>query len=155
MTTNLADKDPIYLELFEAIGYFLGRQPLVLQVIVEKGISLKELPRGVSAWYGKTEEIGKWVSDWRFRFHGGGCELKNLRTGEPIDWNGPFGHAFSVFSFINHLEWRLQAGHDLPLLREYVEHSGGFAVHKLIEELVADGVLTPDYHFVNSESIAA
>jgi hypothetical protein len=147
--SRLADQPPIYLELYDALAHFVGRQQLVLRAIADQGVLFAALGRGVSGWYDKTPRLGEWGSEWRFMFHGGGCELRHRRTREPIDRNGPDPASFGPFSFIQHLEWRLKRGDDLPLLRAYVEERGpygGFAVNDLIDDLIADGLVSPEHH---------
>lgn len=136
----------LHRELFEALAYFWAREQLVLHFIVEKGISLRELPKGVGAWREKTSQVGKWGDDWSFFFHGGGCQITDIHTKEPIDWNGPYPQGIDTLSFIPHLEWRLAQGHPLPLLRQYMqEHNNPFDVLKLIDDLITDGIMTSDY----------
>jgi hypothetical protein len=142
---RLIDKEPIYIELYEAIAHFWSREQLVLRAIVDQGVSPAELPKGVSAWHDKTPQQGKWGTEWGFMFHGGGCELKHIQTGEPIDWNGPNPEGFSPLSFIHHLKWRLAQDHNLPYLRQFVEQNNAWAVHDLIDRLIADGMISEDY----------
>lgn len=146
--SRLGDKEPLYIELYNALAYFLSRQQLVIRVVVEQGVNPADLSKGVAGWYDKTPSRGRWGSEWWFGFHGGGCQLTHRRTGETIDWTGPDTASFSPYSFVYHLEWRLAKDHDLPLLRAYVEEHGALAVVNLIKDLVADGIISPDYHLL-------
>ena len=146
--SRLGDKDPLYIELYNAIAYFLSRQRLVILVVMEQGVDPADLAKGVAGWYDKTPSRGTWGSEWRFGFHGGGCLLINNLTREEIDWTGPDTSRFSPYSFTRHLKWRLAHGHDLPLLREYVDEHGSDAVNKLIKELMADGLVSTNYHLL-------
>lgn len=141
---KLIEKPPIYLELYEALAHFIGRQQLVIRAIRELGVT-PETMRGVGAWQGKTSQTGEW-GDWDFFFHGGGCELRHRQTGEPIDWNGPDTQAFGIMSFIHHLEWRLREQSGLSELRAYLSEHDTVSVVELIKELIRDGVITPDRH---------
>jgi hypothetical protein len=142
---QLPDKEPIYHELYEAISHFWGRSQLVLRMMIEKDIDFPKM-YGVDGWYDKTSQTGLWGHDWKFFFHGGGCTLTNLQTGEPIDWEGPDPLAFNAHSFIYHLEWRLEHEAGLPLLRAYVREHDIRAIASLIKELVSDGIISPDHH---------
>src|SRR5574341_366176 len=144
---GLDDKEPIYAELYEAIAHFYGRQQLVIRAILDLGIE-PDTMRGVSAWQGKADQRGIWAREWRFFFHGGGCELTHQATGEPINWEGPDPAAFSIPSFTRHLEWRLAHEATLPQLRTFVDERGQQAVMKLIDRLIADGIITPDHHLL-------
>lgn len=143
--TNLPDKDPLYRELFEAVSYFWGRTQLVLRFIVEQGVDPASM-RGVSSWTDKTPQTGMWGTDWRFFFHGAGCTLTHVATEEPIDWEGPDPLAFSPKSFTYHLDWRLKTQPGLTLLRKFAADNTEMSIWKLIDDLVADGIIGSDYH---------
>jgi hypothetical protein len=81
---------------------------------------------------------------WQFG-SSGGCELKHIETGEPIDLNTSDPSRLSLLSFIYHLEWRLSHDTMLPLLRAFVEKRGTLAILDLIDDLTADGLITADY----------
>jgi hypothetical protein len=143
---KLTDKEPIYLELYESLAHFVARQQLVVRTVIELGISPESLSRGVAAWHDKTSQTGRWGSDWGFFFHGGGCELRHRLTGERIDWNGPDSLAFGTMAFIQHLEWRLKHGDDLPHLRKFVQQNDLISVITLIDALVEAGIISADRH---------
>ena len=144
---RLSEADPIYLELYEAITHFRGRQQLVLRAIAEQGVEVKDLARGTGGWQGKTPQKGEWGEAWHFLFHGAGCRLTHNETDEPVDFNGSDPQAFGSLSFIAHLEWRLDYDPNvLPLLRSFVESRGKYALLNLIDELVGFGVVTSDNH---------
>jgi hypothetical protein len=143
---KLTEKPPIYLELYEALAHFIGRQQMVVRAVIEQGVSPEALAGGVVAWWDKTPQVGRWGEDWEFFFHGGGCELRHLRTGEPIDWNGPDPLAFGWMSFPHHLEWRLANESGLPELHAFVSEHDLIAVLDLIQELIDEGVVTSDRH---------
>lgn len=148
---RLVDKDPVYLELYEALAYFRSRQQLVLRFIAEQGVAVSDLRYGVRAWRSKSPQIGGWGVAWRFFFHGGGCTLRHTSTGEVIDFNGPDPECIIPYSFRTHLAWRLANEAGLPLLRAYVADHNIEAVDELVGHLVADGVLTPDYHLTPAD----
>ena len=151
---KLTEKPPIYLELYEALAHFIGRQQMVVRAVIEQGVVPDELANGVVAWNDKTSQVGRWGDDWEFFFHGGGCELRHLHTGEPIDWNGPDPLAFGWMSFVHHLEWRLANESGLPELRAFVSEHDLMAVFDLIDELIEGGVVTPDCHIEPSTPAA-
>jgi len=142
---SLPDKEPLYRELFEAISYFWGRSQYVLRFIIEKGVDPRNM-KGVDGWYDKSPQVGEWGDDWRFFFHGGGCTLTHVQTRESIDWEGPDPLAFSSKSFTYHLEWRLKMETGLPHLRRFVNDNDQMAVWKLIDDLIDDGIISPDFH---------
>ena len=148
---RLVDKDPVYLELYEALAYFRSRQQLVLRFITEQGVSVSDLRYGVRAWRGKTSQIGDWGEVWHFFFHGGGCTLSHKSTGEVIDFNGPDPECIIPYSFRTHLAWRLANDPGLSLLREFVASHGIEAVDDLVDHLVSDGILTPNYHLMPAD----
>jgi hypothetical protein len=143
---KLIEKEPIYLELYQALSHFVGRQQLVVRFVVEQGISLAELSRGVGGWYDKSPQVGHWGEDWEFFFHGGGCELRHRITGEPIDWNGPDPLAFGHLPFVHHLKWRLTHESGLPHLHKFVDHRDPISVIDLIQHLTDSGIITPERH---------
>jgi hypothetical protein len=143
---KLIDKDPIYLELYEALAHFVGRQQIVVRAVLDIGISPESMARGVSAWHDKTAQTGNWGRDWNFFFHGGGCELRHRLTDEPIDWTGPDPQAFGTMAFVQHLEWRLQFEAGLPQLRAFVQQHDALSVIELIDALMNDGVITSNRH---------
>jgi hypothetical protein len=146
---SLTEKQPIFMELFDAITYFIGRQQLVVRVVVERGVNPADLVKGVGGWRSKTEQVGSWGVEWRFFFHGGGCRLTHLQTKEAINWNGPDPFRFSPYFFAKHLLWRVAQGHDLPHFKHYLDEHDIDSVSNLIQELVSDGIITPDYRLVN------
>jgi hypothetical protein len=152
---HLTNKPPIYLELFDAIAYFLGRQKVVVRAVIERGVVPADLVKGVGGWYDKTPSRGEWGTEWWFGFHGGGCMLKHRHTNETIEWNGPDPYSFDPFFFIDHLEWRLAQGHYLPLLRQYIEQEGSLKVFDLIQDLITEGIITRDYRLAEESSHAS
>lgn len=152
--TRLADKDPIYAELYEAITHFYGRQQLVIRAIMDLGIEPATM-RGASAWREKVEQHGAWAKEWSFFFHGGGCELTHQETGEPINWEGPDPAAFSIASFIRHLDWRLAHESRLRRLRSVITEKGEKAIREMIEGLIADGIITPERHLNSAAAISS
>jgi hypothetical protein len=149
----LSDKEPIYRELYEALAHFTGRLQLVLRAIIEQGVTPEGM-RGVDQWHDKTPQKGLWGGEWKFYFHGGGCTLTHVETNEPIDWEGPYPHASSQFSFSYHLGWRLKHEAGLPLLHTYVDQHGLLAVTTLIDDLIDDGIITPDRRLIPAEAQA-
>jgi hypothetical protein len=144
MKARLIDRQPIYLELYDAIAYFLARQRLVIRAVADQGIEPSEIGSGVSDWHGKSPQRGKW-GEWGFLFHGSGCRLTHPQTREAIDWNGPDIDSFDTYFFIEHLEWRLTQKHYLPLLHLHIKANGTAGVVKLIDDLIADGFISEDY----------
>ena len=152
---RLVNTDPIYLELYEALPHFIGRQQLVVRAVIEQGVAPQALHQGVAGWHDITSQTGMWGENWRFMFHGGGCTLTHQQTGEPIDWNGPDPHAFGTLAFIRHLKWRLTQEHPLTLLENLLEHDGEQAIMCLIEDLIGRGVISPDRRLITHANVSA
>lgn len=151
---KLTEKDPIYFEVFDALTYFVGRQQMVLRFLTELGIRPEDM-KGVAGWHGKSSQKGMWGTDWHFFFHGGGCQLTHTKTGEPINWEGPDPAAFSTPSFIQHIEWRLAHQTGLPVLRDYVEKHGLLTIIELIDDLIADHIISPERHLASTSTLSA
>ena len=149
---KLNEKSDIYFELYEAVAHYMSRQQLVVRAVVDLGVVPEDLVKGVGGWFDKTEQIGTW-REWKFFFHGGGCMLKHPETGEPIDWNGPDTHSFDPYFFLRHLLWRLENGAQLQHLKEHIEHNGDQSVVELILDLIADGIISEDYHLEPSARV--
>jgi hypothetical protein len=145
----LTDKAPIFMELFDAITYFIGRQQLVVRAVIERGVNPADLVNGIGGWRPKTEQVGFWGTEWRFFFHGGGCRLTHIHTQETINWNGPEPFRFDPYFFAKHLMWRIDHGHDLPLVKQYLEEHDMEGITTLLQELATDGIITPDCRLVN------
>jgi hypothetical protein len=144
---KLVDKEPVYFELYEALAHFIARQQLVVRTVIEFGINPAALARGVAGWYDRVpSSYGDWGEEWTYAFHGGGCDLINKKSGEPITWNGPDPLAFGHLPFVHHLEWRLKNEDGLPHLRRFVEQNDAMRVIDLIQDLIDSGVITPERH---------
>jgi hypothetical protein len=144
-TIPLEDKEPLYLELYDALTHFIGRQQLVVRAVVDQGVSPDDLRQGVVGWHDKTAQVGTWGGDWEIFFHGAGCRLKHQKTEEVVEWNAPDPYAFDPFFFVEHIEWRLAQDEWLPLLRAFCDEHGSHGLHDLINDLIADGIISPDY----------
>ena len=46
-------------------------------------------------------------NEWEYMLHGGGCHLKNIKTGEPIDWDPPDLNSYDEFKFMDNLLWQI------------------------------------------------
>jgi len=148
---RLIEKDALYFELYDALAHFMGRQHLVVQAVIDQGVNPADLIKGAGGWYDKTSQVGWWGKDWKFFFHGGGCCITNLDTGEAIDWNGPDPQSFDPYFFVHHLEWRLSREADLALLRSYIQQRGNsLAIADLIHDLIVDGIISPNCHLTPS-----
>jgi hypothetical protein len=143
--TSLEDKEPLYLELYDALTHFIGRQQLVVRAVADQGVSPDDLQQGVGGWHEKTPQVGTWGGDWEIFFHGAGCRLKHHKTGEVVEWNAPDPYAFDPFFFVEHLEWRLAQGDWLPLLRAFCDEHGSDRIYGLINDLIADNIISSDY----------
>jgi hypothetical protein len=140
---RLSDQEPILVELYDAITYFFGRQQLVIRAVLDMGIDPSTM-RGASNWAGKAPQKGIWGIDWKYFFHGGGCQLTSLETGEPINWEGPDTLSFSSPSLAQHIEWRVSQRHHLPHLAEYLSAHGQIGIFDLVNRLIKQGIIAPD-----------
>ena len=126
-------------ELFRAIAFFIERQQLVAQAMLDLGLDLQFVSRfGALGWITSDSHTVKHVdksrdlvdlheaadtmhvpqsgvwrdgdqNEWRYFLHGGGCLLTNRITKEPIDWDCPNRLAFDSGFFCRHLAWQLKA----------------------------------------------
>lgn len=140
------------------IAYFIQRQRLVTLAMLDlhplalRGGSDRILDVGVEpyiqAYRERQEELenvvslqeGIWKSEWRYRVHGVGCKLVNIRTNEPIEWDAPNPDAFRFEWFWNHLLWRQKYESQDPYVRAYLKEdvSEDF---DLEDKLVSDQLL--------------
>jgi hypothetical protein len=76
-----------------------------------------------SIWHRKVYQVAKRASErklpqrgiwrdseqneWEYSLHGGGCQLRNIETGEPIDWDAPNVNSYTLMFFERHLLWQM------------------------------------------------
>ena len=87
-----------------------------------------------------------WKGDWKHGVHGAGCLLVNLRTGEPIEWDGPDPNEFRIDWFMNNLIWRLKNESEDPYIKACndwlsSQQTNVDTVKKAIFRLIEKGVL--------------
>lgn len=88
--------------------------------------------------------------EWEYFLHGNGCRLRNVNTGEPINWNCPNILAFDPYFFLHHLEWRIESRYredELYHTRRWIEqHSDGLqSIITLIKEMIDVGLINQDF----------
>jgi hypothetical protein len=100
----------------------------------------------------KVPQEGRWKDMegevWGYYLHGGGCRLTHTHTGEPIDWDCPNVLVFDPWFFQWHLAWQLTSPVHQPSLqhtREWIETHGLNALTALLDEMVCDGMINPDW----------
>lgn len=135
-----------------AITYFLERQSLVPQVMKDLKLDISEVGKyGAMAWVPKISQKGRWEKNkrWTYFLHGKGCEICNIETKEVIDWDCPNIQSFDPYSFIRHLEWRLnyQDDNKLNLTKDWVQnHPKGIKyIVLMVDEMIYEGIITSDY----------
>jgi hypothetical protein len=58
-------------------------------------------------------QFGEWHGEWKYFWHGCGCRLKNLSTGEIIEWDAPDLQTFDKYWLSNWIAWAFtQQNHD-------------------------------------------
>jgi hypothetical protein len=93
---------------------------------------------------------GTWgeSDEWTYFLHGKGCRLRNISTGEVIDWDCPDVDAFDPYFFCEHLMWRLETEGEssLPEIRKRIsDGSDGLrSITALIERMIGMGLINPD-----------
>ncbi len=84
---------------------------------------------------------------WSYYFHGTGCQVKNVRTEEIIDWDCPIVTAFDPFFFQEHLSWQFantRIPHQLEHLQTWIAQSATHSLQHLIDELINEGYINQD-----------
>ncbi|MEO8395148.1 MAG: hypothetical protein ABI700_19280 [Chloroflexota bacterium] len=97
--------DPAFLSL---VQQFVERQSVVLEAMEEV------CPRRLFSWRHTGDKLAKdqpqfgmWRDEWKYFWHGAGCALKNLKTGEPLEWDAPDLQAFDRHWLANWFKWRI------------------------------------------------
>ena len=100
-------------------------------------------------WFVETPQ-GGWWGEWVYFFHGAGCRLMNILTGEPIDWEAPDVDRFDRFFFSDYLKWAFKRNAADPVVAEvharYLLNNGKVKhfVHTQLEHLASAGYLSKD-----------
>jgi hypothetical protein len=136
-------------ELRRAIAYFIGRQRLVAQAMLDLGLNLDEIGRcGAMGWAGRISQRGIWKDEsgceWRYYLHGAGCLLRSLRTDEPINWDCPNVDAFDDYFFMQHLEWQLRSSDtksQLTQTKALHEGQKNNSVSGVLDEMKGEGLI--------------
>jgi hypothetical protein len=99
----------------------------------------------------QVSQVGSWgeTGEWEYFLHGKGCRLRNVHTGEVIDWDCPNVLAFDPHFFLYHLEWQLETGFredELRHTQQWIQqHPKGLkSVITLIQEMIDNGLINPD-----------
>jgi hypothetical protein len=87
-----------------------------------------------------------WKGDWKHGVHGAGCLLLNLRTGEPLEWDGPDPNEFRIDWLMNNLIWRLKNEPEDPYIKAcndwlLSQQTDTNTVKKAIFRLIEKGIL--------------
>src|SRR5262249_47994955 len=117
--------DPIAITMRNCVIHFLNRRletvvkimierraPLLKHFGVDKALGI-DLEMYCKAFYANEQEYiieqtGIWKGEWQHYFHGHGCRLTHVLTGEPFDWDASDPRQFRPGEFIAHLQWRLE-----------------------------------------------
>ena len=107
------------------IHYLQRRRETVVEILLETRPQAFEWyeqeygPHGIdlkpyfSKFDGHPREVefqqrGIWRNEWEHYFHGIGCRLTHLQTGESFDWDVSNPAHFYNGEFFSHLEWRVE-----------------------------------------------
>lgn len=74
-------------------------------------------------------------------FHGNGCRLDNMKTGEPLEWDEPNQYVFDIYWFINWVEWFITTEEAVSILPKFKDDEGNItiAIKKAIQQLTELG----------------
>ena len=120
-TMNKGHLAPGQSVLVLLIAEYVGRQELVLDVmrdyrpdwLAKDRAERQRIQEGMK----RPPSSGRWDADrdWRFWFHGIGCQLVHTVTREPIEWDlttdedgNPLVSSFDGGWFLNWLQWRVR-----------------------------------------------
>lgn len=117
--------DEVVEALLHLMEHFIERQQIVVRIMVllrpelirrygiDKllGIDIEPNLRALQIAQDKLEDFrmifdGVWKDEWRWRLHGIGCQLTNIHTGEPFNWDSV--HPYDLEYFWQHLDWRIR-----------------------------------------------
>ena len=60
---KLIEKDALYIELYDALAHYMGRQYLTVQAVIDQGVNPADLVNGASGWNRTTAQVGNWGKD--------------------------------------------------------------------------------------------
>jgi hypothetical protein len=103
-------------------------------------------------WFATMPQAGYWGknNEWRYFFHGGGCRITHVVTGEPIDWEAPDVNRLDRFFFADYLKWVFRQNSPDPaaatVQAAYANYDGKVKhfAYSILEQLVRAGYLTTD-----------
>lgn len=86
---------------------------------------------------------GIWRGEWEHWFHGIGCRLTHLKTGELFDWDASDPRHFFAWEFIHHLNWRIENETDvnLELLKHWEWTRNSYDLEKYFDVLEHQQIL--------------
>lgn len=148
--------DEIRSAVIDLVERFVERQRLVQAVMRDLRPDLLEEDAmrryAMPTWTNPPPNSGCWgeQNEWRYYFHGCGCELTHVKTGERVDWDAPDVYAFDGHWFVTYVQWCF-SNLDHPMIRQLKndfcqqEDSLHDFVLTTLQELVCMGVLSqPD-----------
>jgi len=95
-------------EVYRLVVQFVQRQELVYQLLRQLRPRFVpkpgEHPPRLTRKAATATQRGRW-GEWRYRIHGGGCELVHDTTGEPIQWDSPDVRRFDPNWFVDWVRW--------------------------------------------------
>jgi hypothetical protein len=106
--------DNLIKDIIEAIQYFLQRQIIAKEILIDLGITPAEIvERGSLSWIDKRipqKGISKSFPEWSYFLHGKECRVVNNYDGEIIDWHcvDVLPTSFDPHFFLTHLKWKLK-----------------------------------------------
>jgi hypothetical protein len=108
-------------QMLTAISLFIERQMVVLEIMQQMRPDLLALAGATDAEsvlagfalsekHGSVPQKGIWThenQEWEYFFHGLGCRLIHMDSGEPIEWDAPDVSSFDKEWFLNWYRWYL------------------------------------------------
>jgi hypothetical protein len=107
-------------QMLTAISLFIERQMVVLEIMQQMRPDLLALAGATDAEsvlagfalsekHGSVPQKGIWThenQEWEYFFHGLGCRLVHMDSGEPIEWDAPNVSSFDREWFLNWYGWQ-------------------------------------------------
>jgi hypothetical protein len=121
------------------------RAPLLKHFAVDKSLNINLEPY-CQAFYENEEaayleQSGIWNGEWQYYFHGHGCRLTHIQTGEYFDWDASDPRHFYAREFAGHLKWRVEKQPNDPDIAVFRNQNRGILSYWEEIERILDNLL--------------